>query len=110
MPTMKYVTSAPTGAARLNTMRCTLAARLLNPCLSSVDVSPNAAGALWTRMAKKMIRPTFMFDVVADAPIATPSAAAWITSPIVVASDRDCFGEGVKLPRKDSSSRSESGW
>ena len=53
-----------------------LAALLDNPCFSNTDVNPNAAGALWIMIATKMISPSFIFDVVADAPIAMPSAAA----------------------------------
>ena len=43
-----------------------------------------------------------MSAVVAEAPMAMPSAAAWMTSPVVVARLRDCFGVGVREPRKDS--------
>jgi len=104
--TRKYVASAPAGAARLNTMRCTRAARFERPCFRRMEVNPKAAGALCTKMARKMISPTFKLDVVADAPIAMPSAAAWITRPVVVARLRVCFGDGLNEPRKPSDSSS----
>ncbi|KAK7739609.1 hypothetical protein SLS63_001955 [Diaporthe eres] len=88
--------------------RWPLAARFDSPCLSSMDVRPNAAGALWIMMAMKIMRPSFMSLVVADAPIAMPSAAAWITRPVVVARLFDCLGVGAKEPRNPSVSSSAS--
>ena len=81
--TNRKVANAPTGAARLKTNRCALAARLDNPCLSKIDVSPKDAGALWTMIAKKMIKLSPVSEL--DAPNAIPSAAAWMTRPVVVA-------------------------
>lgn len=40
---MKNVPRAPVGAAKLKTIRCPRAARLLKPCLSSTEVRPKAA-------------------------------------------------------------------
>jgi hypothetical protein len=47
-------------------------------------------------IAIKMINPSFVFEVDAEAPIAIPSAAACITRPVVVARERVCLGEGVR--------------
>jgi hypothetical protein len=44
--TNKKVAKAPTGAAKLKTNKCVLAARLERPCLRRTEVSPNDAGAL----------------------------------------------------------------
>lgn len=44
--TSSHVATAPKGAARLKTIKCPRAARLLSPCLSNTLVSPKAAGAL----------------------------------------------------------------
>ena len=81
--TNKKVARAPTGAAMLNTNRCVRAARLDSPCLSRTDVSPKDAGALWTMIARKMIKLSPASEL--DAPNAMPSAAAWMTRPVVVA-------------------------
>lgn len=43
---MIHVDIAPTGAAKLKTIKCPLAARFDNPCLSRTEVRPKAAGAL----------------------------------------------------------------
>lgn len=59
-------------------------------------------------MATNMINPNFVFELVAEAPIAIPSAAAWITRPVVVASERVCLGVGARDCRNDSDSESES--
>ena len=104
--TRKYVANAPAGAARLNTMRWTRIARFDRPCFSKIDVRPKAAGALWTKIARKMIIPTCKLAVVADAPIAIPSAAACMTRPVVVARLRACLGDGRREPRKPSASSS----
>jgi hypothetical protein len=104
--TNSQVVSAPNGAARLKIMRCPRAALLLNPCFSNTDVRPNAAGALWIMMATKMMKPSLVLEDVAEAPIAMPSAAAWITRPVVVARERVCFGVGVSDWRKESDSSS----
>lgn len=104
--TIKYVARAPAGAARLNTMRCTRAARFERPCFSKIEVNPNAAGALCTKIAKKIMSPTLKLDVVAEAPIAIPSAAACMTRPNVVARLRLCFGDGAREPKKPSDSSS----
>ena len=83
MWTKRKVTKAPTGAARLNTNKCALAARLEMPCFRRTDVRPKDAGALWTMMARKMMKLRPVSEL--DAPRAIPSAAAWITRPVVVA-------------------------
>lgn len=44
--TNNQVERAPTGAARLNTIKWARAARFDKPCFRSTDVRPNAAGAL----------------------------------------------------------------
>ena len=49
-------------------------------------MSPNAAGALCTIIAKKIMNESEGW--VEDAPRAIPSAAAWMTSPSVVESVR----------------------
>ena len=85
---------APAGAARLNNMRWVLAIRLEIPCLRSTEVSPNAAGALCSIMAKKMIKEREVEGAVVDAPKAIPSAKAWITRPMVVADERATGGSG----------------
>lgn len=56
-----HVPTAPAGAARLNTTRCALAPLLPSPCFSNTLVSPNAAGALWTMIARKMMKPSEVF-------------------------------------------------
>lgn len=81
--TNKKVAKAPTGAARLKTNRCALAARLDKPCLSNTDVSPKDAGALCTIIARKIMKLRPVSEL--DAPSAIPSAAAWMTRPVVVA-------------------------
>ena len=48
-----------------------------------MDVSPKDAGALWTIIARKIMKLNPVSEV--DAPNAIPSAAAWITRPVVVA-------------------------
>jgi hypothetical protein len=101
-----HVESAPHGAAKLNTIRCPLAALLLNPCFNNTLVNPNAAGALCTIIAIKIINPSLVLLLDAEAPIAIPSAAACITSPVVVARERVCLGEGASDERKDSDSSS----
>ena len=55
-----------------------------------------------------MIKPNLVFELVAEAPMAIPSAAAWITRPVVVASERVCLGVGARDCRKDSESEVES--
>jgi hypothetical protein len=72
------------GAARLNIMRWLLACLLLRPALSKTDVSPKAAGALWSMMAMKMMKLSRVLDVALEAPRAMPSAKAWMTRPTVV--------------------------
>jgi hypothetical protein len=52
------------------------------------------------------MRPSFLSGEETEAPIAIPSAAAWITKPVVVARLRDCFGVGVRDPKKPSDSSS----
>jgi len=79
------VVNAATGAARLNTIRCALVCLLVLPCFSSTDVSPNAAGALCIISARNTMSPVLACDTKDDAANAIPSAAACITSPIVVA-------------------------
>ena len=106
MLTNSQVVNAPNGAARLKMMRWPRAALLLSPCFSNTDVSPNAAGALWIMIATKMMNPSLVLEEVAEAPIAMPSAAAWITRPVVVARERVCFGVGVSDWRKESDSSS----
>ena len=87
--TTTHVPTAPIGAARLKTTRCALAALFPSPCLSRTEVSPNAAGALWTMMATKMMSDKEVVEVDEDdAPSAMPSAAAWIHRPSVVEIDR----------------------
>lgn len=81
--TNKKVANAPKGAARLKTSKCALAARLERPCFSKTDVRPKDAGALWTIIARNIIKLRPVSEL--DAPRAIPSAAAWITSPVVVA-------------------------
>ena len=106
MCTSTQVTNAPNGAARLKIIRWPLAALFDKPCFSSTDVRPNAAGALWIMIATKMMNPNFVSEEEAEAPIAIPSAAAWITSPAVVARERVCLGVGVRDCRKESDSSS----
>lgn len=72
--TNKKVAKAPTGAAKLKINKCVLALRLVKPCLSSTEVSPNDAGALWTMMARNIIKLNPKLEL--DAPSAIPSAAA----------------------------------
>lgn len=110
MLTNSQVVNAPNGAARLKMMRWPRAALLLSPCFSNTDVSPNAAGALWIMIATKMMNPSLVLEEVAEAPIAMPSAAAWITRPVVVARERVCFGVGVSDWRKESDSSSPMRW
>lgn len=50
------------------------------------------------------MNPSFVSDEVADAPMAIPSAAAWIMRPVVVARLLLCLGVGVSDWRKDSDS------
>lgn len=91
-----HVAIAPPGAARLKNTKCTLAARLPSPCFNNTDVSPNAAGALCTMMARKMIKDSDLVVVdEEDAPSAMPSAAAWMQRPRVVENER---GGGDVLP------------
>lgn len=78
------VAIAPSGAAKLNTMRCARACRFENPCFNSTDVSPKAAGALWIIRARKTTNPVLDSEMKDDAASAIPSAAACITKPIVV--------------------------
>jgi len=94
--TATHVATAPAGAARLNTTKCARAPLFPRPCFSSTAVSPNAAGALCTMIATKMMRER---DVVAvlleDAPRAIPSAVACMHKPRVVESVRcGCWCEG----------------
>jgi hypothetical protein len=42
------------------------------------------------------MKPSLVLELVAEAPMAIPSAAAWITSPVVVARERVCLGVGVR--------------
>ena len=93
--TTTQVPNAPTGAARLNTTRCALAPLFPSPCFNSTDVSPNAAGALWTITATKIIREREVVDLdEEEAPKAIPSAAAWIHRPRVVERARCGGGDG----------------
>jgi len=95
------VVIAATGAARLNTIRCALVCLLVLPCFSSTDVSPNAAGALCIISARNTMSPVLACDTKDDAANAMPSAAACITSPIVVA---ELFGAvGSPNSSRDSS-------
>lgn len=48
------------------------------------------------------MNPSFVFEDVAEAPMAMPSAAACMTSPVVVARLRVCLGEGARECRKES--------
>ena len=95
-----HVNNAPTGAAREKTMRCARAARVLRPCFKRTDVRPNAAGALWIMIAKKMMKLSRLV-VVLDAPNAIPSAHAWMTRPTVVDDGREverslcCVDDGM---------------
>jgi hypothetical protein len=57
-------------------------------------------------MAMKIMKPSLVLEEEAEAPIAMPSAAAWMTSPVVVARERLCFGVGVRDCRKESDSSS----
>ncbi len=57
-------------------------------------------------IAMKIMKPSLVLELEAEAPIAMPSAAAWITRPVVVARDRVCFGVGVRDCRKESDSSS----
>ena len=81
--TKRKVARAPTGAAKLKISRCALAARLDSPCFSRIEVNPKEAGALCTMIARKIIKLSPVSEL--DAPSAMPSAAAWITNPVVVA-------------------------
>ena len=84
-----HVPTAPTGAAIANATKCALAPLFPNPCLSKTLVSPNAAGALCTMIAKKMMRLNpFVEWEVEDAPRAMPSAAEWMQRPRVVEEGR----------------------
>lgn len=102
--TTTQVAIAPTGAARLKTIKWPLAARFVSPCFRSTEVKPNAAGALWTMMARKMMKLRLVLDVEDEAPSAMPSAAAWMTSPVVVDRLREGCGKGVSMMLSDSAS------
>lgn len=87
--TTTQVPIAPTGAARLNMTKCALAPRFPRPCFNKTEVSPKAAGALWTMIATNIMMDNEDVDVEdEDAPSAMPSAAAWIQRPKVVDMDR----------------------
>lgn len=103
--TTSHVPTAPAGAARLKTTRWALAPLFPRPCFNNTEVSPNAAGALWTMIATKIISDSDVVeDEVEEAPSAIPSAAACIQRPRVVESDR--WGEaGVGGGEVESSDR-----
>ena len=84
-----HVTSAPTGAAREKMARWARAARFVRPCLSSTEVRPKAAGALWIISAMKIMKVRWLVVVVEEAPRAMPSAMAWMTNPTVVEDGRE---------------------
>ena len=103
--TSNQVSTAPVGAARLNTTRCALAPRFPKPCCNKTLVRPKAAGALCTMIATKMMRLSELVDLDDDdAPSAIPSAAACMQSPSVVDKDR-CGGAGVETGELESSER-----
>lgn len=56
-------------------------------------------------MARKMIRLKLVFDVDDEAPSAMPSAAAWMTRPVVVDRLREGCGKGTSTMLSDSASR-----
>lgn len=106
MRTIIQVPSAPAGAARLKKSKCTLAALFPSPCFSSTDVSPNAAGALCTIIARKMTNESpLVVEEYEEAPSAIPSAAAWMHRPNVVDKDRD--GVETRSVGEDEVERSE---
>ena len=105
--TTTQVVIAPMGAARLKTIRWPLAALFVSPCFNRTDVNPNAAGALCTMIATKMMKLRLVLEVEDEAPSAIPSAAAWMTSPVVV--DRLWDGSGAEDSIKESDSTSRLG-
>lgn len=52
----------------------------------------NAAGALWRRMARKMMSSRETLEEVEEAPRAMPSAREWITRPVVVENGEENCG------------------
>ena len=102
--TTNHVPNAPIGAARLKISKWALAALFPRPCLRRTLVKPNAAGALCTIIATKMMKDKEGW--LEDAPSAMPSAVACITSPRVV--DNVPLGrEGVEGDGEDVEERSE---
>lgn len=73
---MAQVARAPIGAAKLKQAKCVRARRFDNPCLRRTEVSPKAAGALWSMMAKKITSDKEVDGAVEEAPKAIPSAQA----------------------------------
>lgn len=60
-------------------------------------------------MATKMTKDIFMSSVLLLAPIAIPSAAAWMTKPRVVARERALRGVGASEPMRPAFSSSVGG-
>lgn len=75
MATNAQVTNAPNGAAKLKINKWFLTLGFPIPLLNSTDVNPNAAGALWSMIARKIIADKAVFSAVDEAPSAIPSAA-----------------------------------
>lgn len=82
--TTTQVASAPAGAARENMRRCIRAARFERPDLRRTEERANEAGALWRRIARKIMKLRERLEEVLLAPRAMPSAREWITKPRVV--------------------------
>ena len=78
------VIKANIGAETENISKCFRALLRSRPSCSRKVTRPNAAGALWSIIARKMIISTSNSLVAAAAPNAIPSAAAWTTNPSVV--------------------------
>lgn len=56
-------------------------------------------------MARKMIKLRLVFEVEDETPSAMPSAAAWMTRPVVVDMLREGWGKGTSMPPSSSASR-----
>ena len=78
------VIKAKIGAETENISKCFRALLRSRPSCRRKVTRPNAAGALWSIIARKMIISTSNSLVAAAAPNAIPSAAAWTTNPSVV--------------------------
>ena len=75
------LSTAPSGVHKLNISNAFPISLFSKPLLSSTLQSPKLAGALWIMMAAKMIhRNPGLLDAI-EAPIAIPSATAWMRSP-----------------------------